>query len=76
MPARVSQQCRDPAIAVATVLTGQPDHIRDQAFFISAPHGDFALCGSVLLQNAAGAAFRDIQLSTNTVNAGATTSGA
>jgi hypothetical protein len=76
MPARISQQRCNPTIAISTILPGQLDHVGHQAFFISASHRDFALRGSVLPQNAAGAALRDIELSTNTINAGTTTSGA
>ncbi|SDX40390.1 hypothetical protein SAMN04488001_3115 [Litoreibacter albidus] len=76
MPASISPQCSDPTIAVAAILPGQFDHIGHQSFFTGTTCRHFALRRSMLSQNAARAALRDIQLSTNTINASTTASGA
>ena len=57
-------------------LPGQLDHVGHQEFFVRSPDREFALCGAVLSQNTAGAAFRDIQFTANTINAGPAASGA
>jgi hypothetical protein len=57
MPAGISQQRSYPTIAVAAILSGQLDHVRDKAILISSPHGHLTLCGSVLSQNATRSAF-------------------
>lgn len=76
MPTRISQQRCDPTIAVSTIFPGQLDHVGHQTFFVRATNWHPPLRGSVLFQNAACATLRDIQLSTDTVNAGSTASGA
>jgi hypothetical protein len=75
IPNSISQQRRDPTIALPAKLPGQLGHVGHHSFFIGATDWHLTLRGSVLPQNAARAAFRDIQLRTNTINAGATTSG-
>ena len=54
-PARISQQSRDPTIAVAAILPRQLDHVRDQTLLIGTAMRHFPLCGSVLPQDTAGA---------------------
>ena len=76
LPTCISQQRGDPTIAISAILTGQLDHVGHQPFFIRATNWYLTLSGSVLPQNATSAAFRDIQLSTNTINASTATSGA
>ena len=76
MPTCISQQRRDPTIAVSTKLPRQFDHVGYQPLFVGATSRDFALCGSMLSQNAASTAFRYVQFFADTINAGATTSGA
>jgi hypothetical protein len=34
LPAGISQQSRDPTVAISTILSCQFDHVRHQAFFI------------------------------------------
>ena len=72
MPPGISQQRRDPTIAVSTILPGQLDHIRHQSLFVWAADRCFALCGSVLPHDAASY----IQRVANTINASTATSGA
>ncbi|GAB5438436.1 MAG: hypothetical protein FalmKO_35610 [Falsiruegeria mediterranea] len=48
----------------------------DQPLFVWTANRYPPLCRSVLSQNTAGAAFRDIQLTTNAINAGSAASGA
>ena len=76
MPTSVSQQRRNPTITVATILSGQIDHVGYQPFFVGTTDRHLPLRGSVLPENTTRATFRDVQLSTNTSNAGTTTSGA
>ena len=57
-------------------IVGKRDHIRHKTFFVSTSHGHFALSGSVLRPTAASLALRDFQFSSNSINAGTTTSGA
>jgi len=76
MPACISQQRCDPTVAIPAVLPGQFDHIGYQPLFISAALRHLPLRGSMLSQDPAGTALRDVQLSTNTINAGTAATGA
>lgn len=73
LPARVVQQTGDHAIPIAPVLVGQFDDIIGQPFFICPALWHLALCGSVLSERAAGAAFRYAKLPPHMVDALATT---
>jgi hypothetical protein len=57
LPTCISQQGRDPAIAVSAILLRQLDHIGNQAIFVRTSNRNLALRGSVLPQNPASAAF-------------------
>ena len=59
LPAGIAQQGRDAAIAVAAVLAGQLDHVRDQAVLVVTTVRDAALGRAMLPQHPASAAFRD-----------------
>jgi len=59
MPAFPPQERRDPAIAVAAVLTGEANDRRRQRVLIRTANGGIALGGSWLPQDTAGPAFRD-----------------
>jgi hypothetical protein len=48
LPACVSQQGCNPAIAISTVLTRQLDHISNQVFLVGTPLWQSPLCGPVL----------------------------
>ena len=54
LPAGTAQQSRDPPIAVAAILTGQLDHIRNQAMRVVTHTWDTALGRAVLSQHQAG----------------------
>ena len=69
MPAFGSQERRDPAIAIAAILTGQPDDIRPQGLSIRPAVRHLALRRAVLTDHATGAAFRHRQLRLHVVNA-------
>jgi hypothetical protein len=75
-PARLAQQGGDLAIAVAAVLAGQFDHVGRQSFGIFSAPRDLALRRAVLPECRAGAALRDVQMSSDMLDAGATTRGA
>ncbi len=55
LPACVPQQCRNPALAVATVLAGQLDHVRNQVGLVSPTSRQFPLRRTMLAQHTAGA---------------------
>ena len=73
VPACVSQKGRNPTIEITAILARQFDQIRDQAFFISTPTWQSTLCGSALAQNATNSSLRNFELTTNVIDAGATT---
>ena len=54
LPTSISQQRRDPTIAVSTILPGQLDHVGHQPLFVWATDRCFALRGPMLSQDAAG----------------------
>ena len=62
LPACISQQGSDPAIAISTVLARQFDHVLDQALFVSTPLWQPTLRGSVLAQNATSPSLRNFEL--------------
>jgi len=55
-PTRLPQQSGDPAIAVATVLSGQLDDIGSKPILIFTASRNFALCRAVLTECAASSA--------------------
>lgn len=54
LPAGISEQRRNPPIAISTVLAGELDHVRHQALFISTTLRLVPLCRSMLAKNLAG----------------------
>ena len=59
LPADIAQQGGDAAIAVAAILAGQLDHVRDQAIFVVAAARVAALGRAMLPQHPASPALRD-----------------
>jgi len=75
LPASVSQQSRNPAVAISAILARQFGHISDQAFIVSTAFRQWALCGSVLAQNATNPSLRNLELTANMIDAGPPTRG-
>ncbi len=67
-PALPPQQCRDPAIAIATILTGQFHNPFHQPRLVVWHMRLTPLCGSRLTQNPACPPFRDPELLSNLVD--------
>ena len=76
LPTGIPQQSRNPAIAIAAILSGQLDHVGDQAIFFRSPLRQLALRGSMLAQHLAGSTLGNAQLTTDMVYAGPAASGA
>ena len=75
-PARVLQESRDFAVAIAAILARQLDEVsRERLFVLSAPRR-LALCGAVLPERPAGAALGDGQHRPDVLDTGAPTRGA
>ena len=75
-PIRLSEQSRDPPIAVAAKLSGQFDHVSNQTILIGAAFRDMPLCGAMLPENPTGPALRYFELASNVINTCTTASGA
>src|SRR4051794_25039322 len=75
-PARVAQQGRDLAIAIAAVLTGQLDEIGGETLFVLLGPLRFSPGRAGLTERAAGAALGDVQHRPNVLDTGAPTRGA
>src|SRR4051794_4390589 len=75
-PARISEQGRDLAIAVAAILTGQFDQVGGEPLFVFLAPRRFALCRAVLTERAAGATLGDGQHGPDVLDTGAPTRGA
>jgi len=75
-PAGLAQQGGNLAIAVATILAGQLDHIGGQSFGILSAPLHLALRRAMLSERRAGAALGDLQLHSDMLDAGAATRGA
>ncbi len=69
VPAFGSQQCRDPAIAITTILTGQPNDIRRQGIFIRPAVWHLTLGRAMLTDDPTGAALRHLQLRLQVIDA-------
>ncbi len=76
LPAGLTQQGRDPAIAVATVLARQLDHVRDKPFLVCAASWHVALGRAILTQNTTGTTLGYPELITDMVNTLAAARGA
>jgi len=72
-PTRLPQQCRDPAIAVATVLPSQLDYVGSEPILIFTALRYFALGRAVLTECAAGPALTYAKGLPHTINTQATT---
>src|SRR5690606_38573983 len=75
-PSGLSQQGRDPAVAIAPILAGECDDIRGQRVFIGPLTRHFPLCRAVLPENPAGKPFRNLELLPDMIDAGTATGGA
>ena len=65
IPPGLVEQCRDPAIAIATILGGQGDDGPRQRIFISSNNGRVTLRSARLADEPAGMAFRETVLLPN-----------
>jgi hypothetical protein len=72
-PARVPQQGRDLAVAVAAVSAGKLDDVGRQPLLVIAALRCLALCRAVLAERRAGATLGDANLTTNMLDAGTPT---
>lgn len=75
-PASVTQQGRDPSVAVANILRGTSDDVRSQRLFIGTHAPTLPLCRSVLAKNAAGKPLRDTKLLHDVIDKSTTAGGA
>jgi hypothetical protein len=75
-PARIPQQCRDLAVPVAAVRTGEFDDVGGQPFFVFTAPRDLAPCRAMLTERRAGATLGDTQLMSDMLDKGTTTRGA
>ena len=75
-PASCSQQCRNPAVAVAAILAGQCDDVGGQGRFVFGRPRYLALRGPVLAQSLACTSFRHAKFGPHMVHAGAAACGA
>ncbi len=76
LPARISQQGGDPAVAVAPILAGQFDHVGNQSIFVSPASRQLPLRRAMLAQHPAGPTFRQTQFLADQVDTGTTARGA
>ena len=74
--ARMTQQGRDPSIAVTAIGLGQLDDVGGQRRFVVSPFGRLALRGPMLAQRCAGPSLGDAELGFDVLHAGAATGGA
>ena len=75
-PAIVTQQCRDPAITVASVFGGQIDYGPRERRFVIAPNQPATLSRSRLPQGTTALALRHAQLMLNVPNRSSSSLGA
>ena len=75
-PARIPQQGRDLAVAIATILARKLDDVGRELFLVVPAPRALALRRAVLAERRTGAALGDGQLSSNMLDAGAATRGA
>ena len=75
-PARMAQQRRDLAIAVAAVLTSKLDDISGQTLFIISPRWRLALRRAMLPERFTGAALGDVKLTSDMLDANSSARGA
>ena len=65
LPAGLAQQGRNPAIAIATVLARQLDHVADKPFLVCVTSWHVALGRAMLTQNTTGTTLGDPKLITD-----------
>ena len=75
-PARIPQQRRDLAVAVAAILAGELDDVGGQPLFVVAAPRGLALRRAMLAERRAGATLGDMQFMSNMLDAGSATRGA
>ena len=68
-PTGFAQEGSDPAVAVAPILRGERDNVRDQRVFIGPALRHLPLCRAMLPQCATGEPFRDAELLPDMLNA-------
>ena len=76
LPARMPQQRRDPAVAVAAILGGQRDDIGGEPHLVVGRAWRLALRGAVLAENLAGPSLGHTELGNHVLHAGTATRGA
>ena len=69
LPASLTKKRGNAAIAVATILPCQFDHIGDETVLVFPASGYMALCRTVLTKHATGSAFGDAKTVTHPINA-------
>jgi len=69
LPASLTKQSRDTAIAVATILPCQLYHVGDETILVLPAPGNTTLCRTVLTKHATGAAFGNTKTVTHQVDA-------
>ena len=69
LPAGLTKQRSDTAVAISTILPRQFDHVGDKTLLILASSGDEALCRTVLAEHATGTAFGDVETVTHPIDA-------
>ena len=75
-PARLAQELRDLAIAVAAVLPGKLDNVGCETLLVLTTARDLALGRAMLPERRTGATLGDMQLRSHLLNAGMATRGA
>ena len=69
LPAGLTKQRGDAAIAVATILTCQLNHVGNETLLVFPALGNTTLCRTVLTEHATGTAFRNAKPVTHQINA-------
>ena len=75
-PARVPQQCRDLAVAVAAIETSEFDDVGGQPLFVFTAPRYPALCRAMLAERHTSATLGDMQFMSNMLDTGTATRGA
>jgi hypothetical protein len=75
-PARIAQQCRDLAVPVAAITTGEFDDVGGQPLFVFTAPRRPALCRAMLTERRASATLGDMQFIPDMLDTGSATRGA
>ena len=70
------QQCRDPAVAIATIFGRQRDNVGGERRIIGAPLRHLPLCRAMLPEDTAGKALRHLELLRDMLDASTAAGGA